>query len=224
MKLKKIGLTVVFLLATFPWPIFASRIVFVPSYLRRVNAKWATTTPAGPIGYAVQYLLRINNISSTPQSGTIKFLPGTIAIANQDSPSGGLRSPSFDVKYLICTNGTSVSSPFTQPPGNPTNLSAGTWTIGPNTSIQLVMMAVFKSIYSTAPNGPGHDASDSLFEPIVKLVINEDQGALTAMITSLVESLGNLTLCDGTSVSFPGMSFPSAGVEIPLLVNAGRPF
>lgn len=211
-------------------PASASRSIFVPSYARRVGAQWVTTNiPGTTIGYTIQFQYRISNISNVTQTGSIRFITGTSAVANQDIPgSAGIRSPSFEVKYLLCTGGPAVSkgSAFAVNGVNPTSIPPATWVLPAQSSLAIGAMAVFRSSFSNNVAGPGHSAADSVFEPVVELTVNEDRGAVVVTSMTFLQGLaGNFTLCDGSTVNLRSPdSFPYTGVDIPLLVNGGRPF
>jgi hypothetical protein len=203
---------------------FANRVMLVPSYARRVGATWGAGTVGQTIGYQIHFIYRIVNPSTIPQSGTITFMPGSTAYANQDTPTG-LRTPTFSVKYLLCSQGgTSTGSGFALGPGSPTSVATASWSVAAGSSIQIGALAIFRSTYNIA--SPGHNASDSIFEPVVKMTVNEDQGAILTTEMTLIQGVQpNSTYCDGSPTgTVLSPTFTSPGVDIPLLVNGGRPF
>lgn len=198
-------------------PALAARSIVAPPYPRRVVWVWPNTTPEGtPIGAIMSVMIVLTNVSQTPQTGELSLLNGTQGWAIEY-----LRA-NASVRFILCNN-----SSWSGVGNNSSAPSAGVpFSLGPEGSVTLQAILLMTSTYS-APGPSGHSLFDASFNPMIKITINEDRGAVNGTVIPTWDMpIPGTNHCDGT----PNPSVTSTGdvsesrTGVPLLINGGRPF
>ena len=201
---------------------FAGRSVVAPPYMRRIIFEFSKKDPATgmgthvysdgtQIGMIMSVNVTMTNLSGETQTGRV-FLSGE-AVAGEH-----MRTDPINTRTMIC--GGSTSSGVNSMPTGP-----ATFSIGPY-GIATVDAVVFYTATYGAAGPSGHVLFDTRFNPLIRIEIDQDRGALNATMVPTWDGPTGGGMCDGSSNAgfAPAWEVSESRTGVPLLINGGRPF
>lgn len=198
------------------------REMFVPAYGRQLEANWLLLSPKpadqAPIGALMQILVFLTNRSDFVQKGKIILDKGSTASGTQQG------RPGTDVRLFVCTNRGNGGFDWNKKLSATNQVVEAAWELGAKESARFEVSAFMHSKFSESNVNAGHSWINMSFEPVIRVVVDEDKGAVSGSILPLVQGTASGNFCDGSSGV--GTSPPLAGEKsgVPLLINGGRPF
>lgn len=205
-------------LAVVPELCLAGRAVIAPPYMRRIifnfNPTPATPPPDGtPLGAIMNVSVTLSNLSDVPQTGRVFLMAGSGAGAGEVA-----RTVAPNVHWSLCGGGAAGSD--NAPPSAPV-----TFSVGANGTAEVRASIYITSTFNAA--GPtGNTSFDAVFNPIIKIEVDQDRGALNAtMVPTWDGPVPPYSTCDGAPYVGSAMADVSESrTGVPLLINGGRPF
>ncbi|WP_374078707.1 hypothetical protein [Bdellovibrio bacteriovorus] len=207
---------------------FAGRTLISPpldlvSYHDYKKSVWEEPTSMAegtPIisGFIVK--ITLSNLSKIPQTGTVSFNNGSGSYGNN------MCCPAYSMNttVVVCGNvsGTKTSASAS---GISSYTGEGKWTLAPNSSTVVAIVAMGEGTYS-ATLGPAKTFAASIsLTGTLKISVNEDRGAIQGSISTFPNSSSGGSYCgySWTNMNY-GKYINVSGTDQVIQLNGGRPF
>lgn len=169
-------------------------------------------------GYIVK--LTLSNLSKLPQTGTVSFNNASGSYGNN------MCCPAYSMNTTVVVCGNVSGTKTSASASAISNYTGeGKWSLPPNSSTVISIVAMGEGTYSTTLGPAKTFAASISLSGTLKIVVNEDRGAIQGSISTYPNSSSGGTYCgySWTNMMY-GKYINVSGTDQVIQLNGGRPF